>query len=221
MPRTRVKICGIRDDEALFGAAAAGADAVGFIFHKASKRFIDPEEAFELAALLPPFVATVGLFVDATFEQFSKVSEVCPTSLSQLHGSESVDLATRCGPGILKALRFDALTIDAELRKWDKVPEVEAILIDGSAGGEGTCFDWQALVKPAKLLRKPLIVAGGLSPQNVGEAIRLIRPFGVDVSSGVERSGRPGEKDLSLMEAFCAAVREADADASPRQVAEV
>lgn len=208
MVRTRIKICGIRDEEGLFAAADAGADAVGFVFHKASKRYIDPDEAFELAALLPPFVSTVGLFVDATLDQFSEMEETCPTSFSQLHGRESVQLVKQCGPGVIKAVKFEAGVIEAELKRWDEVPEVDAILIDGSAGGEGTAFDWRALVEPAKAIRKPLIIAGGLTPQNVGEAIQLLRPFGVDVSSGVERE--PGVKAPELMEAFCRAVREAD-----------
>lgn len=210
MIRTRIKICGIRDDEGLFAAADAGADAVGFVFHRASKRYIDPEEAFELAALLPPFVSTVGLFVDATLDQFSAIEEICPTSFSQLHGRESTQLAAQCGPGVIKALRFDPATIVDELRKWDAVPEVDAVLVDGSAGGEGVAFDWKLLAEPAGALRKPLIIAGGLTPENVGEAIRVVRPFGVDVSSGVERPGEPGSKDPARIEAFCRAVRRAD-----------
>lgn len=206
--RTRIKICGLKDEEALFAAADAGADAVGFVFHPSSVRFIDPAEAFELASFLPPFVSTVGLFVDAPVEKFMAMEEVCPTSFSQLHGKEREDLVRQCGPGVIKAVRFDAATIAKELAKWDSLPEVDAILIDGSSGGQGQAFDWTQLVEPAREVKKPIILAGGLTPENVGEAIRIVRPFGVDVSSGVESS--PGVKDRALIERFCAAVRRAD-----------
>lgn len=211
MPRTRIKICGIKDEEALFAAADAGADAVGFVFHPQSVRFIEPEEAFDLASFLPPFVDTVGLFVDAPLEKFMQMEEACPTSFTQLHGKEHVDLVKQCGPGVIKAVRFDALTIEKELAKWDALDEVDAILIDGSAGGQGTAFDWNLLVEPVKKLSKPWILAGGLTPLNVGDAIRLLRPYGVDVSSGVERE--PGVKAPELIEQFCEAVLKADASA--------
>lgn len=208
MARTRIKICGVRDEEALFAAADAGADAVGFVFHPQSVRFIEPEEAFELAAMLPPFVATVGLFVDAPLEKFMQMEEACPTSFTQLHGKEHADLVKQCGPGVIKAVRFDPATIEKELAKWDAIPEVDAVLIDGSSGGQGQAFDWSLLVEPVKKLQKQWILAGGLTPENVGEAIRVLRPFAVDVSSGVE--SEPGVKDPDLIEQFCEAVQRAD-----------
>ncbi len=210
LSRTRVKICGIRDEQALFAAADAGADAVGFVFHPASKRFIDPEEAWELVGLLPPFVSSVGLFVNASVEKFSQIEETCPTTFSQLHGDEPPDLVRQCGPGVIKAVRFDAASIAAELARWDALDEVDAVLVDGSAGGEGTAFDWTALAAARGRLTKPLILAGGLTPENVGEAIRVVRPWAVDVSSGVEIA--PGVKDPRLIERFCAAVMRADAE---------
>lgn len=208
--RTRIKICGIRDEESLFAAADSGADAVGFVFHPQSKRFIEPEDAWELVGMLPPFVSSVGLFVNATVDKFSEMEERCPTSFSQLHGQESVDVVKQCGPGVIKAVRFDAATIAAELDRWSGVDEVDAVLVDGSAGGEGQGFDWTALAAVKDRCRKPLIIAGGLTPANVGQAIRIVRPWGVDVSSGVE-SG-PGEKDPVLIEEFCRAVMLADAE---------
>lgn len=211
MARTRIKICGIRDEEGLFAAAESGADAVGFVFHPQSPRFIEPEEAWELVGMLPPFVSSVGLFVNATVEKFMEMEEVCPTSFSQLHGSEKVEVVRQCGPGVIKAVRFDAATIAQELAAWDAVDEVDAILVDGSAGGQGQTFEWKALAEVRDSVRKPLILAGGLTPENVGEAIRVARPWGVDVSSGVERA--PGEKDPALIEAFCRAVMRADAAA--------
>lgn len=209
---TRIKICGITDEEGLFAAADSGADAVGFVFHPKSRRFIEPEDAFELTGFLPPFVASVALFVDAAVEKFMEMEETCPTTLSQLHGQESEETVKACGPGVIKAVRFDPSTIERELKRWNAIDEVDAILIDGSAGGEGQSFDWSALAPFRAGLTKPLILAGGLTTANVAEAIRLVRPFAVDVSSGVERDGEPGRKDPALIAAFCRAVRKADVE---------
>jgi phosphoribosylanthranilate isomerase len=205
---TRIKICGIRDEEALFAAADAGTDAVGFVFAPKSVRYIEPEEAWELVGMLPPFVASVGLFVNADLDTFTEIEESCPTSLTQLHGDEPEDLVRQCGPGVIKAVRFDPATIARELQRWDHIDEIDAILVDGSAGGQGTSFDWGALAKVKDNTSKPIILAGGLTPDNVGGAIRTVRPFAVDVSSGVETA--PGVKDRALIERFCEAVRRAD-----------
>lgn len=207
-PRARIKICGIRTVEAAHAAAAAGADAVGFVFHPASQRFIEPEDAFAIMASLPPFVSTVGLFVNATLEKFSEIEERCPTTLSQLHGEEPIEVVEACGPGVIKAIRYDGATIEQELARWSAVDEVDAILVDGSAGGAGQTFDWNALAAAKHACSKPLILAGGLTPSNVAEAIRAVRPWAVDVSSGVESA--PGVKDAGLIRAFCAAVARAD-----------
>jgi phosphoribosylanthranilate isomerase len=211
MARTRIKICGVTDESGALAAAEVGADAVGFVFHGASPRNISPERAWEIAGLLPPFVSSVGLFVNASVEAFTRTEEVCPTDLSQLHGDEREEVVRACGPNIIKAVRFDPATIGRELARWSDVEEVSAILVDGSRGGEGTSFDWAALanaIETADEFEKKIIVAGGLTPGNVGAAIRAVRPWAVDVSSGVEK--RPGVKDPSLIAAFCAAVRAAD-----------
>lgn len=205
--RTRIKICGIRTADAALAAAEAGADAIGFVFHPGSQRFIEPEDAFAIMAALPPFMTTVGLFVNASLEVFSAIEERCPTSLSQLHGEEPVDLVEACGPGVIKAIRFDPATIERELQRFSALPEVDAILVDGSTGGGGTPFDWRALAAHRNACTKPLILAGGLTPANVAEAIDIVRPWAVDVSSGVESS--PGVKDPALIRAFCEAVRDA------------
>lgn len=189
-------------------AAESGADAVGFVFHPASPRFIEPEKAWDLVGLLPPLISSVGLLVNADLDRYSEVEERCPTTFSQLHGTEPVELVRQCGPGVIKAVRFDPQTITAELSRWGAVDEVDAILVDGSAGGEGRTLDWAALAAAAADLAKPLILAGGLNPRNVGEAIRIVRPYAVDVSSGVER--QPGVKDPALIEAFCRSVHRAD-----------
>jgi phosphoribosylanthranilate isomerase len=208
MARTRIKICGIRTEEALFAAADAGADAVGFMFVKTSPRYIDPEEAFDLMSLLPPLVSAVGVHANPTADAFSDIEELCPAVYTQLHGQEEPKVVKACGPDVIKAIRFDAATIASDLEKWGAMDEVCAILVDGSAGGEGTAFDWSLLAPHIESCAKPVIIAGGLTPSNVGQAIRAARPFGVDVSSGVE--SEKGVKDTALIEAFCHAVQEAD-----------
>lgn len=207
MPRTRIKICGITDADALRAACDAGADAVGFVFIPRSRRFIEPEDAFALSAGLPPFVASVSLFADAPLEKFMEMEEVCPTTLTQLHGDEDVELVAQCGPGVLKTVRYDAATIADELARWGELDEVDAIVIDLPADPAR----WRGLVEPSRAVSKPLILSGALTPENVGDAIRLLRPYGVDVSAGVETS--PGVKDPMLIRAFCAAVQRADAEA--------
>ena len=205
---TRIKVCGVRTPEAVFAAADAGADAVGFVFHPKSVRFVEPEDAWELVNLLPPFVASVGLFVDADIEKFMELEELCPTTISQLHGQEDVELVRQCGPGVIKAIRFDAATIRAELARWEAVDELDAILVDGSSGGGGLAFDWKRLADELAEIAKPVILAGGLTPENVGEAIRLTGAQQVDVSSGVE--SRPGEKDPARIAAFVRAAHAAE-----------
>lgn len=208
MSRTRIKICGIQDEDTLFAAADEGADAVGFMFVESSPRYIRPEAAAELLSLLPPFVSAVGVFANPTLDQFADIEETCPTPFSQLHGQEDGRLVRACGPDVIKAVKFEAGSIGDAIAGWEQVDEVGAILVDGSAGGEGVAFEWEVLAPIIEHCSKPIIIAGGLTAHNVGDAIRACRPFGVDVSSGVEKSR--GVKDAELIEAFCAAVREAD-----------
>lgn len=206
--RTRIKVCGITSHEAADAAAEAGADAIGLVFVKDSPRWIEPAFADEIAAQLPAFVSTVGVYRDEPLRTFLEIVEDCPTRWVQLHGNEDEQLARNCGC-VIKGIRFEAETIEAELLRWSGVDEVDAILVDGSSGGEGVAFEWARLAEPLAMAEKPVILAGGLTPDNVGEAIRACRPFAVDVSSGVEAS--PGVKDPAKIRAFCRAVREADA----------
>lgn len=210
MTRTRIKICGITNDAGALAAAEAGADAVGFVFYRASPRFIEPEAAWDIAQLLPPFVQTVGLFVNAKADHIDAVRERFPFDLTQLHGNEPEPVVRECLGPIIKGVKFDPESIENELRKWSLVAEVSAVLVDGSSGGAGVTFDWSALAAVKSACEHPLIVAGGLTPGNVGDAIRAIRPWAVDVSSGIESS--PGVKDPARIAAFCAAVRRADSD---------
>ena len=207
MPRTRIKICGVRTPEIALAAVDAGADAIGFMFVRNSVRAISPEAAAEIMWSLPPMITTVGVFMNASVDTFADIEEQCPTHYAQLHGNEDEPTVRACGPAI-KAIRYHPDTIRADLERWDAIDEVDAILVDGGGGGEGVSFDWSGLAKAAEGIATPIILAVGLTPDNVGEAIRAVRPYAVDVSSGVERER--GEKDPALIEAFCEAVRQAD-----------
>lgn len=208
MGRTRIKICGIRDAENALVAAEAGADAIGFMFYRESPRHIEPEDAREIMDILPPMVSTVGVFVNPSIEKFCDCEETCPTNYVQLHGQEDEELVRQCGPWLLRAVRYDPATIRTELERWDEIDEVDAILVDGSLGGQGVALDWSGLAEAMQGIKTPIYLAGGLTPENVGEAIRVVRPYGVDVSSGVEKER--GVKDPALIRAFCEAVRAAD-----------
>lgn len=211
--RTRIKICGVRDEEIALSAVESGADALGFVFHEGSPRFIEPERAYEIACFLPPFVTRVALCVDPEPRALVALGKVFPYDVVQLHGSESVETVRACreacGAPIMKAIRFDASRIRADLERWGVIEEIDALLVDGSSGGGGRSFDWPGLAAVQETCPHPIVLAGGLTPETVGEAIGVVMPYAVDVSSGVER-GR-GQKDARLIGAFCRAVREADA----------
>lgn len=211
MPRTRIKICGLRTEEAVEAAIEAGADALGFVFVRSSPRYIDPQKAWRLVSALPPLVHSVALVMNAGLEEFAEIEETCPTDYSQLHGQETEKTVRQCGPRVIKAVRYDPASIAEDLARWSAVEEVDAMLVDGSAGGQGQTLDWEGLASRTHAADgKPLILAGGLTPDNVGQAIRTVRPYAVDVSSGVERPGSLGEKDPERIRQFCNAVRVAD-----------
>ncbi|MFO0832817.1 MAG: phosphoribosylanthranilate isomerase [Phycisphaerales bacterium] len=203
--RTRVKICGVRDVETAQAAAAAGADAIGLVFVEESPRYVDPDSAFEVMSALPPFVASVGVFRDIDVDGFADIEGLCPTQYTQFHGDEDVATVKGCGPDVIKAVRFDPLTIARDLLKWASLDEVCAVLVDAPTPGAGQAFDWRELEPHMGLITKPIILAGGLTPDNVAEAVRVLRPYAVDVSSGVE--SERGVKDTGKIRAFCAAVR--------------
>jgi len=209
--RTRIKVCGITDETSAGVAADAGADAIGFVFVPKLPRTIKPEAAAAIMYALPPMVNSVGVIRDLSVDEFADLEQRCPCELMQLHGDEQDKTVAACGPGVIKAFRFDPGSAVEDLRRWSRLPEVGAVLVDGSPGGEGVAFDWNLLTDALKnvQLPKPIIVAGGLDPDNVGDAIRACRPWAVDVSSGVESA--PGVKDHGAIRAFCEAVRDADA----------
>ncbi len=205
---TRVKVCGIRTPEEARAAADAGADAVGFVFWPPSRRYVDPQEAAHIAQVLPPFVVRVGVFVNEPPEGVEEVARRVGLDAVQLHGDEPPEVCARIPRRVIKAIRVR----DAGSLKAAAAYSVSALLLDTYApdtyGGTGRSFDW-SLVEAIRYLRCPLILSGGLTPENVGEAIRRVRPYGVDVSSGVETGGR---KDPEKIRAFVAAVRRADAE---------
>lgn len=207
--RTRIKICGItRGDDAL-AAVAAGADAIGLVFHPPSSRNLDIQQAAQLVAALPPFVTVVGVLVDPDVGWVQDVCARISLDLLQLHGDESPEICGQYGRPYIKGVRMrEDIDLVAVANRF---PGCRGLLldthVDGMVGGTGETFTWQRIPKG---LAKPIILAGGLTAENVGDAIRSVRPFAVDVSSGVERSR--GVKDKTKINAFIKAVRQADSD---------
>lgn len=209
--RTRVKVCGITNFDDAAAAIELGADAIGFVFVPDTPRFIDPDEAAEILDALPPFVSAVGVVRDLDVDTFCEIEQRCPCHMMQLHGRENEKTVSACGPSVIKAFRYDPATVRSQLDRWARVDEVDAVLVDGSDGGAGEAFDWFDLAEQLpEDYDKLVIIAGGLTPANVGQAIRAVRPYAVDVSSGVE--AEPGVKDHDRLAAFMQAVREADMD---------
>ncbi len=226
---TWVKICGITNLEDATLAVEAGADALGFVFYEKSPRNVDPETARGIVAKLPPGVEKIGLFVDESAEKIASVADEAGLTAVQLHTDE------KRGPGkqITKKKVFLSLpaytiafTEEKEGIAWKSPFEfpdnLAAIHLDSARiGGTGRAFDWQAIGPFVASMGHlyPIVVAGGLTPDNVAEAMRILRSWGVDVSSGVE--AKPGKKDPEKVRAFIKAVRDADKcvagrDSSPR-----
>lgn len=204
--RTRIKICGLTRESDVDAAVAAGADALGFVFYPKSPRFVTPARAAELARRVPPFVSITALFVNAAPQDIAVVLAQVPVSLLQFHGDET---ETACKHWQRPYLRAARVRPGMDLLQYALgFSSAQGLLLDAFVdgyGGGGETFDW-SLIPPA--LPRPLVLSGGLTPENVGEAIRAVRPVAVDVSSGVEAS--KGIKDAVKMAAFVAAVRAAD-----------
>ena len=206
MSNVRSKICGITRIEDALAAVEAGADAIGFVFYAKSPRAVDVRQARAIIEQLPPFVTTVGLFVNASRCELNEILEVVPLDLLQFHGDETpADCEGYHRPWI-KALRVrPGDDLEAACQQYSGA---RGILLDtyvaGVPGGTGEAFDWSLV--PARL-SKPIILAGGLSADNVGQAIAQVNPYAVDVSGGVEQA--KGIKDASKIEAFMRAVRAA------------
>ncbi|MBA6109221.1 phosphoribosylanthranilate isomerase [Pseudomonas asiatica] len=206
MSNVRSKICGITRIEDALAAAEAGADAIGFVFYAKSPRAVDVRQARAIIAELPPFVTTVGLFVNASRCELNEILEAVPLDLLQFHGDETPQDCEGYHRPWIKALRVrPGDDLEAACRVY---AGARGILLDtyvpGVPGGTGEAFDWSLV--PARL-SKPIILAGGLSADNVGQAIAQVRPYAVDVSGGVEQA--KGIKDAAKIEAFMRAVKQA------------
>ena len=204
---TRVKICGITNLADAQAAVGAGADALGFNFYKKSPRSLSLIQAAEISRQLPPFVLRVGVFVNAPAELVLRAIRECGLTMLQFHGEETPEFCAQFGLMSMKAFRVRGPETLKELPPY----QTDAWLLDAFSsatfGGTGEKFNWELAVEAQKF-GKPIFLAGGLTPENVVEAIRKVHPFGVDVSSGVESA--PGRKDPAKLKAFLAAVREAD-----------
>jgi phosphoribosylanthranilate isomerase len=202
----RVKICGITNLADAQAAAEAGADALGFVFYEKSPRFVSMKTAAEISSALPPFIIRAGVFVNPTKEFVFRAIAGCGLSLLQFHGDEPPEFCAQFGLMSMKAFRIRDAGSLKELPKY----KTDAWLLDAyssdTLGGTGAVFNWDLAVEAQKTGR-PIFLAGGLTPENVADAVRKVRPFGVDVSSGVESS--PGKKDHTKMRAFINAVKTA------------
>ena len=210
-PRTRIKICGITRRQDALAAADAGADAVGFVFHPPSPRAISSAAAGEIARGLPPFVTAVGLFVDLTEVHVRRILADVPLGLLQFHGDEPAEFCAQFGLPYMKAIRVRS-GVDL-LQCATRYAGAAALLLDayraGVPGGTGETFDWK-IIPPR--IESRIVLSGGLTADNVAAGIEHVRPWAVDVSSGVEAT--LGIKDAQRIGRFAAAVRDADANLS-------
>lgn len=207
MTRTRIKICGITRPEDGLTAANLGADAIGLVFYPRSARYVDISLAQRIAQVLPPFIATVGLFVDAEAETVHEVLARIPLHLLQFHGAEDPAYCASFGQPFIKAVPMeDGADVTDYARRFRAAA---ALLLDSHGGtrtgGSGHGFDWTLIPSD---IQKPIILAGGLNPDNVAQAVKRIRPFAVDVSSGVESA--KGIKVPDLMQKFITGVESGD-----------
>ena len=210
MSRTRIKICGITRMEDALCSARSGADAIGLIFYEGSPRAVTIEQAITISNALPPFVSTVALFVNAASDKVEEVITRVRPSILQFHGDENAAYCTQFGLPFLKAIRVGgAMTANDLVEYAEAFKAARALLLDtlahGLYGGSGKSFDWHVIPDE---LRGRIVLSGGLQADNVAGAIRMIRPWAVDVSSGVE--AQKGVKDHALVRKFIEEVRNAD-----------
>jgi phosphoribosylanthranilate isomerase len=203
--RLQIKICGITNLTDALAAVDAGADALGFMFYDRSKRWVTSDVVAKITRELPPFTLRVGVFVDAPADIVRKTAEVCGLTALQFHGAESPDFCCQFSLPVIKAVRV------ADTSSLDQLAfyQTSAWLLDSAVpdqlGGTGQTGDW-GLARAATKLGRPVILAGGLTPENVKQAVREVRPYGVDVSSGVEST--PGRKDSQRLKLFVRAARD-------------
>lgn len=215
--RTRIKLCGLTRRDDVVAAVAAGADAIGLVFYPPSPRNVSAQQAAALLAALPPFVVSVGLFVNASADQVAQVLAIAPIAMLQFHGDESpaqcCAIAQSVNRPFVRALRVKPDMTAADLLEYDLAYRAASPLFAGllfdtwvdGYGGSGKGFDWSLI--PAELAHRA-VLSGGLNVKNVTDAVVRVRPFAVDVSSGIEAA--KGTKDAALMQAFVSAVRAGD-----------
>lgn len=204
--RIKIKFCGITNLDDAISAASLGADALGFVFYPQSARYISPNDAANIIEKLPPFITTIGLFVDQTADEVKEIITLCELNLLQFHGDEDEPFCSGFNLPYIKAISMKS---GINLLKCEKeFYSAKALLLDTYAddakGGTGKVFDWNSI--PSNI-SKPLIIAGGLNPINVKDLLELIHPYAVDVSGGIERS--KGLKDYELMKNFILGVTNA------------
>ena len=208
--RTRIKICGMTNLNDALSALKAGADALGFVFYKQSPRYIEPEIASEIIRNLPPLVTVVGVFVNEQIDKVREIASYCLLDILQFHGFESPEYCEWYHNRVIKAFRVKDASSMEEIKKYKD--KVSGYLLDSNSevayGGTGSTFDWSVAREISRIL--PVVLAGGLTPDNVAQAISEVQPYGVDVSSGVESA--PGSKDMEKMRSFVESVRKADED---------
>lgn len=204
----KVKICGITNVEDAQAAVAAGADLLGFVFAEESPRCISIEQAVRIAQVLPPYILRVGLFVNAPEELVMHAMNACGLQLLQFHGEETADYCRQFGAMSMKAFRVKGPETIQALTEFPTDAWLLDAFVPGQRGGSGHSFNWNLAVEAVKLGR-PVFLAGGLTPDNVAEAVRTVQPYGVDVSSGVESA--PGRKDHAKVQQFIQAAKAASA----------
>jgi len=203
---TKIKICGIKTLKDAFAAIDAGADYLGFNFYPKSIRFIEKETCAGIASVLKkehPQIKLVGVFVNSSVEEIENILKICHLDLAQLHGDETPETFSQLAPHVFKAFRG----IPSDVTGYERI-DAPVFLVDaavkGVYGGSGVTADWSAAAELAK--KYPLLLAGGLTPENVADAVRQVKPWGVDTASGVESA--PGEKDAGKMSAFVKSVNQ-------------
>ena len=207
---TIIKICGIKTLKDALAAIDAGADYLGFNFYPKSVRFIEKETCIEITSALKrehPQIKLVGVFVNSPVDEVKNILETCHLDLAQLHGDETPEMVESFSGKAFKAIRLTSEFAETSVYPFLKSALSPALLVDaavkGVYGGSGVTADWSAAAELAK--KYPLLLAGGLTPENVADAVRQVQPWGVDVASGIE--SEPGKKDASKMKAFVQAVR--------------
>jgi phosphoribosylanthranilate isomerase len=203
----RVKICGITNPDDAAAAVDAGADALGFVFYRKSPRYVEPQVVKSIVAGLPPFILTVGVFVNEEVKVVRDLMDSCGLALAQLHGEESAGYCETLGRPVIKAIRLKDRTSLLALAEYKGRAQVRGFLLDAFApdthGGTGRTTDWTIAAELAQSLS--VILAGGLTSDNVATAVATVKPYAVDVSSGVEAS--PGKKDHAKIRAFVEAAK--------------